>query len=200
MTIQVEQTTIERSNFTLWMLILTFAVPIIGAYAYYFFADDYSMGNHGELIQPVIQIDDLSLRHSNGQPIKKDELIHNWKMLYIAGKECDTACKESIYYMRQINTALGKNANRFEHMIVHQDNMSPEFQEFIIKEHETALHSYISSDKFSEVLTRLPNETTGNAIYIMDPLGNIMMRFSQGTSPKLILKDLNRLLKISRIG
>lgn len=199
MTEQVEPT-IERSNTSLWLLILTFALPIIGAYAYYLFVDDYSMGNHGDLIQPVIQIEELSLTNINGEPMARDELIHGWKMLYIAGNKCDSGCQDSIYYMRQINTALGKNASRFMHMIIHLGIMSSEFQELITKQHPTALHSYATRDKLSKVFSALDSALTSNAIYIMDPLGNIMMRFSQGVSPKLILKDLNRLLKISRIG
>jgi len=200
MTAQVEQK-IERSNNTLWLLILTFAVPIIGAYAYYLFVDDYSLGNHGDLIQPIIKIEELLLTDVNGGPISRDELIHGWKMLYIAGSDCNSTCQESIYYMRQINTALGKNASRFKHMIIHLDNMSAEFQGLIESEHTTALHSYASNEKISSVFSGLnSNNLLSNSIYIMDPLGNIMMRFSHGTSAKLILKDLNRLLKISRIG
>ncbi len=199
MTEQVEQKT-ERKNTTLWLLILTFAVPIIGAYAYYLFADDHTLGNHGDLIQPVIQIEDLALTDINDELIARDELIHRWKMLYVVGSNCDSACQQSLYYMRQINTALGKNAGRFKHMIIHLNVMSPEFQELIRKEHSAAQHSYAANDKISEVFSGPGREHETNAIYIMDPLGNIMMRFSYGTSPKLILKDLKRLLKISRIG
>ncbi|MCW8955728.1 MAG: hypothetical protein OQL09_02515 [Gammaproteobacteria bacterium] len=199
MTEQVEQYA-TRSNTTLWLLILTFAVPIIGAYAYYYFVDDYSLGNHGDLIQPVVNIEELSLTDINGISLTRKELIHGWKMLYIAGSDCNSGCRDSIYYMRQINTALGKNASRFKHMIIHLDTMSSEFQQLVAKEHVTALHSYASSEKLSEAFSGQDREQIPNAIYIMDPLGNIMMRFRQGTSPKLILKDLNRLLKISRIG
>ncbi|MFW2372239.1 MAG: SCO family protein [Gammaproteobacteria bacterium] len=199
MTEQVDQK-IERSNTTLWLLILTFAIPIIAAYAYFFFVDDYSMGNHGELIQPIIHIESLALTNINGEPIAQDELIHHWKMLYIADKDCDSACQETIYFMRQINTALGKNAGRFKHMIIHLETMSPEFKQLTENEYPSALHSYAFSSKLSDAFSGLNGELVSNSIYIMDPLGNIMMRFNQGTSPKMILKDLKRLLKISRIG
>ena len=199
MTEQVEQKT-ERSNTTLWLLLLTFAVPILGAYIYFFFVDDYSLGNHGDLIQPVVQIEDLSLTDSNGRPMSKEELVRHWKMLYIAGKNCDSDCQQSIYNMRQINKALGKNASRFKHMIIHTEAMSSEFMQLTENEYSTALHSYGSIEKLSEKLSKLDAKQSNNPIYIMDPLGNIMMKFKHGTSPKLILKDLNRLLKISRIG
>ena len=121
-------------------------------------------------------------------------------MLYIADMNCDSSCQETIYYMRQINAALGKNASRFKHMIIHLNTMSPEFKQLTENEYPSALHSYASSNQLSGAFSTLDGELASNNIYIMDPLGNIMMRFNQGTSPKMILKDLNRLLKISRIG
>jgi len=39
-----------------------------------------------------------------------------------------------------------------------------------------------------------------NAIYLVDPLGNLMMRFPPDLEPKSLLKDLKHLLKVSRIG
>ena len=199
MTEQVEKQA-TRSNTTLWLLIATFAVPIIGAYAYFFFVDDYALGNHGELIDPVIQIESLALSDADGNRLQRDALIHGWKMLYVADARCDSVCQESIYNMRQINTALGKNAGRFKHMIIHTAPMADDFRRLIDAEHSEALHSYASAEPLSRVLSVSPGQLMSNSIYIMDPLGNIMMRFDPGTSPKLILKDLNRLLKISRIG
>jgi cytochrome oxidase Cu insertion factor (SCO1/SenC/PrrC family) len=149
----------------------------------------------------VVQVEDLALSDENGEALARDELIHKWKILYVAGADCDTSCQHTLYNIRQINTALGKNADRFQHMIIHLQPMSENFQQLVAEEYPEALHSYASKDSLSQ---SLPGPGAGdpesNTIYIMDPLGNIMMRFDQGISPKLILKDLNRLLKISRIG
>jgi len=200
MTEQVEQKA-ERSNTTLWIMIAVFVVPMIAAYAYYFFADEYSLGNHGDLIEPVVQIDDLELTDIDGTPLARDELIHHWKMFYVAGASCDRACQKGLYNMRQVNIALGKNADRFQHMIIHTDKMSDDFKEVVSAEYSGALHAYGSIDRLVNSLAPAgASELAANAIYIMDPLGNIMMRFGPDISPKLILKDLNRLLKISRIG
>lgn len=190
-----------RSNTTLWILILIFAIPMVGAYAYFFLADNYSMGNHGKLIKPVIQIEALQLADADGKTLSRDELIHKWKMFYIADNDCDADCQQSLYHMRQINIALGKNANRFEHMVIHMEPMTRQFRQLIAQEHEAALHTYGNREVLTTMLGNLEEkQLTSNAIYIMDPLGNIMMRFEPGTDPKLILKDLNKLLKISRIG
>ncbi len=196
---EVNQST-ERSNRTLWILIASFAIPMIAAYVYYFLGDDFSRGNNGKLISPMINIESLSLTDEAGQLKSKDELTHKWKMLYVVGSACDAICSEKLYLMRQMNKALGKNAHRFQHMLIHTDKMSEEFDQLIKSEHTAALHSYTSKDTLSQALNDIDKDLTSNSIYIMDPLGNIMMQYSPDITPKQILKDLKRLLKISRIG
>ena len=190
----------QRSNRTLWILILVFVVPIVGAYAYFFLVDDYEMGNHGDLIQPVVQIETLHISDENGEPQSRDELIHIWKMMLVTDGDCSGDCKQALYYMRQINTALGKNSNRFKHMLIHTAPMSDELRTLVETEYPDTLHGYASMTTLSEAFPEMTSPEGANAIYIMDPLGNVMMRFPVGIPPKMILKDLNRLLKISRIG
>lgn len=201
MTEQVElQQPTPRSNTTLWILVGAFVLPMIVAYAYFFLADDYQLGNHGDLLQPVIQIESLQMTDSNGKPISRDELVHHWKMFMVSGSDCKENCQQSLYYMRQINIALGKNADRFKHMIIHTSPMSSEFNRLMTTEYGETVQAYATLDRLERILPGLVDPEGMNAIFIMDPLGNIMMRFPSGTDPKLILKDLNRLLKISRIG
>ena len=188
----------QRKPYALWVLIIIFFVPMIVAYAYFFLGDQFSTGNHGELITPVVQVEQLQLKDQAGQVKQFDET--KWLMLYIAEKNCDVICSKILYNMRQINIALGKNAHRFEYMAVHLEAMGPEFSQLISNEHPNALHAYGVKDVISRELYSTQPGTNSNAIYIMDPLGNIMMRFNPDVSPKMILKDLNRLLKISRIG
>lgn len=199
MTEHIEQNP-RSNNLTLGLIILAFALPIIAAYSYFFFVDDYSLGNHGKLLQPLIKVDNLGLTDVNGEPLSKDELTSEWKMLFFTGKDCESTCQELLFNMRQINVALGKNSNRFKHMIVHQEEMSPQFQQFIQEQHSKALHSYVLPQTLNQAFSASDQKHIPNSIYIMDPLGYIMMRYDHGISPKLILKDLNRLLKISRIG
>lgn len=187
-----------RKPYALWVLIFIFFVPMIVAYGYFFLGDQFSTGNHGELINPVVQVEQLHLKDQQGQNKLFEEA--KWVMIFIADKDCDAVCNKNLYNMRQINIALGKNAHRFQHMVIHLEAMGPEFSQLVSAEHPNALHAYGSRDIISRTLLSSQESMDSNAIYIMDPLGNIMMRFASDVSPKLILKDLNRLLKISRIG
>lgn len=185
----------NRRPYALWVLIFIFFVPMIVAYGYFFLGDHFSTGNHGDLIQPIIHVEQLELKDQEGLNKQFDDT--KWQMLYIVGSSCDAVCVNNLYNMRQINIALGKNAHRFQHMLIHVESMNPEFNKLVTAEYPNTLHAYGSKEKIYRVLA---TDTKPDAIYIMDPLGNIMMRFAPDVSPKLILKDLNRLLKISRIG
>ena len=182
------------------MLMLTFAVPISAAYAYFFFGDHRSTSNHGDFIKPVIDIVDLQLTDENNNPIPREELTHKWRMLFVVGKDCNDACNKGLYHMRQVNIALGKNQDRFQHMIIHAEAMSQGLAKLVATEYQASIHAYSSRETLLKMFSAIQTELPSSSIYVMDPIGNIMMKFDPEVSPKLILKDLNHLLKVSQIG
>ena len=190
----------EKKPYTLWLLMLTFAIPIIAAYLYFFLVENPTTKNNGELIVPVIDIEKLSLTDKSGTKLSRKELTATWRMMYFVNNDCDKVCVQELYHMRQINVALGKNADRFKYMIVHLGTMSSTFTELVRKEHPNALHAYANIHNVKSIFAKNSPELFSDAIFIMDPIGNIMMKFSPEISPNLILKDLNLLLKVSRIG
>lgn len=190
--------TTERSNTTLWLLLASFILPAILAYAYYFFGDRPEPDTYGELITPVIDIEKLELTDVLDNPISRNELISTWRMFYITADTCPEQCQQSLYNMRQINIALGKNQSRVGHAVLHTAPVQPGFIDLLEKQHPHVLRARITEQKLQ--LLKLQNPAHQSAIYLMDPNGNIMMRFVDGLDPKLILKEINKLLKISRIG
>jgi cytochrome oxidase Cu insertion factor (SCO1/SenC/PrrC family) len=192
----------KRKTYTPWLLMLVFVLPVLASYTYFFYGDhnNSSTSNNGELITPVIAIESLALTDGSNKLLSRKDLTYKWSMLYIVGKNCDEACNQGLYHMRQINIALGKNADRFQHWAIHLDATNPEFTQLIELEYPNTLHAYTSRKILSNVFSTPEDNLLSNNIYIMDPIGNIMMRYTPEISPKLILKDLNKLLKVSQIG
>lgn len=188
----------QRSNTTLWLLLASFLLPAVLAYAYFFFGDRPEPDTYGELITPVIDIERLELTDVLDNPIPRNELTSTWRMLYITADTCPEQCQQSLYNMRQINIALGKNQSRVDHTVLHSATVQPGFIDLLEKQHPHILRARIPEQKLQ--LLQLQNPAQQSAIYLMDPHGNIMMRFVDGLDPKLILKEINKLLKISRIG
>lgn len=190
----------QRSRSTLWLLISITVLPFVAAYIYYNFGDFKTFSNNGDLINPVIDIQALKLSDDTGQALERESLTKKWRMFLIVGENCDEACQSSLFVMRQLNVALGKNYDRFRHMLIHTAPMSIELAELIHTEYKDALHAYSDNDVLSAALKPADEKPYSNSILIMDPIGNIMMRFKADMNPKIILRDLNRLLKISQIG
>jgi len=187
----------QRSNTTLWLLLASFLVPAMIAYAYYFFGDKPSVASNGELINPVIDIGEFNLKNETGQLLSNDELTPKWRMYYFVSSSCDSQCQQDLYNIRQMNIALGKNKDRVQHVIVHLEKPANEFNQLIKTEHQQAIRLFTKVEN----ITRLSEQDVkSKSIFLVDPLGNVMMKFGNELTPKLILKDINKLLKISRIG
>lgn len=187
----------QRSNMALWILLASFLIPAIGAYGYYFLGARPGVASNGQLITPIIDIETFKLTDQNGELINKEALTPKWRMYYFVSSDCNELCKSDLYNMRQVNIALGKNQDRVQHVIVHLENPVSDFSNLISQEHQQAIRVYSKTENISGLSKQ---EVNSQSIYLVDPLGNVMMKFSNELTPKLILKDIKKLLKISRIG
>lgn len=196
----------ERSNKTLWILLGSFLLPAILAYGYFFLGDRPDIASNGSLISPVIDIETLGIRDDEGLVLSREALTPKWRMMFFAAASCNEVCQQQLFNMRQINIALGKNQDRVQHAVIHFEKADSGFQTLLSAEYENTIQLYTDKDKLliqSQAEADAPfavDMSDKSFIYLMDPLGNIMMRFPADLNPKLILKDIKKLLKISRIG
>ncbi len=192
----------KRNPYTPWFVVFAFVAPVIAAYALFFLGiTPPAYSNRGELLDPIVDIESFVLTDDSGMHISRDEItMHKWHMIYFAGASCDDACNRILYNMRQINIAAGKNANRLQRLIVHLDEPDEDFQALIAKEYPDARHANAQAETIAAALQQVGPRFRSNEIYIMDPLGNIMLRFTQEQPYKDLLHDLNKLFKVSQIG
>jgi cytochrome oxidase Cu insertion factor (SCO1/SenC/PrrC family) len=191
----------NRNPYTLWFVVLSFLAPVVLAYAVFFFGNVSSFSNKGELLNPVIDIDSLRLTDNTGNVMQREEITrHKWHMIYFAGPDCNEACNKTLYNMRQINKAVGKNAPRLRHLLVHMAPADASFRKLISSEYPAAEHANADRATIAAALKAVSPQLDENEIYLMDPLGNIMMRFTRDQPPQDIIHDLNKLFKVSQIG
>jgi cytochrome oxidase Cu insertion factor (SCO1/SenC/PrrC family) len=84
-------------------------------------------------------------------------------------------------------------------MIIHLEPPSEELTNLISTEYPKVINVYGDEQKISDALGEKA-QLRNNVIYIMDPIGNVMMRFTQDQSKKDLKADLKKLLKVSQIG
>lgn len=184
---------IPRKKAVITSLLLTFTLPMIAAGWVYWYGFPTTRGttNYGTLIQPPVQITALSIKDANGTALTDKQLTRKWMMLYVSPAVCDAACEKTIFYMRQIRTATGKDQERIRLSVLSSKN--PMLDEFLHTRYPQTSHWQVpnSNDPF---------EFIAGSLYFVDPLGNIMMSYPAGAIPQRIFKDLTKLLKVSQIG
>ena len=192
----------KRNPYTPWFVVIAFVAPVVAAYALFFLGiTPPAYSNKGELLDPIIDVESFALSDDSNNILGRDAITeHKWHMMYFVGSSCDDACNQTLYNMRQINIAAGKYANRLQRLLVHLEAPAEEFQALVAKEYPQARHVNANAETIAVALQEVGPQFRANEIYIMDPLGNIMLRFTQEQSYKDILHDLKKLFKVSQIG
>jgi cytochrome oxidase Cu insertion factor (SCO1/SenC/PrrC family) len=193
----------KKNPYTIWFVVLSFVAPVILAYIMYFFVDIKSFTNHGEILNPIVHISSFKLKDENGENIPEEELMSKWRIISFLDKDCDEQCAAQLYDTRQIYTSLGKDRDRVIRMFVHLEPPSDSLLKLIAETHPNVVH--VNGDKAVivnalGVNVRHDVSIDNNETYIMDPMGNVMMRFTQQQTNKDFLQDLRKLLKASQIG
>lgn len=151
--------------------------PVLAGWAIYLSGwRPAATGNYGELIPP---------RPLAGAPFA--ELRGKWVLAMFDAAACDAYCEKKLYFMRQVRRTQGKEMERIERLWAITDGGKPRPEVAAAIE---GTHIVLFNDpSFSR-----------DYIYLIDPLGNLMLRFPRDPDPSRMVKDLQRLLKASRIG
>ena len=127
-----------------------------------------------------------------GPPL--DALRGKWVLVSFDAAACDAYCEKKLYFMRQVRTAQHKNMGRVERLWLLTDAGKPRAELLAAIE-----GTRIAAQKDSPAVKDFPGNVTDH-IYVIDPNGNLMMRFPRDPDPSKLLKDLQRLLRLSQIG
>ena len=119
-------------------------------------------------------------------------------MLQVDQGECAEICRKKLYDMRQLRTATGKDRERIERVWLITDDQP--LETMLMREYDGTHMLRIKADAIKAWLPIETGTTTADHIYMIDPLGNFMMRFPKNSYPHKIKKDLAKLLKASSIG
>lgn len=192
----------KKNPYTLWFVVAAFVLPVIAAYTLFFTGYTPSgFTNKGDLILPVIDIETLALVNEKNEPVTRDDItLRKWNMIYFARAQCDQACNDALFKIKQVNTAVGKNAYRLRRLIIHLEKPDAAFQALIENDYPDARHLYAEQQQVQTAIQSINPEFDPHQIYLMDPIGNIMMRFTHDMPGKWLIHDLNKLFKVSQIG
>jgi hypothetical protein len=134
-----------------------------------------------------------------------DYLQGMWTLLYIGVTDCDDVCNNNLYKMRQINIAQNENMKRVQRLyLARGEGLSGALGELLQKEYPKMAVTLLSATQAEQIapgfLIDGISMEGAERVYIVDPLGNLMMYYPADADPGGMLKDLKKLLKFSKIG
>ena len=189
-----------KNRWTIMGLFIVFAAPMVIAYSGWSFGwfDNVGSSNNGELLQPVITLQQSSLEIENN-PLTLEHLNEHWWLVYVTeDASCGPKCQINVYMLNKSRTAQAKEMSRVEKFVV-------VLRKEMTEESRSYLNSHFSKNTF--LTSSDQSKVTPGNIYLMDPHGNIMLRYDAVMDEKqaistggMIIKDLKKLLKISQIG
>jgi cytochrome oxidase Cu insertion factor (SCO1/SenC/PrrC family) len=192
----------QKQNSGRWKLfavLLVCAAPVIASYLAYYVVKPQGRTNYGTLLDPRAHpIPSLGSTTLEGQPISLDAYKGKWIMLQVNGTDCEDSCRTKLYNMRQLRTAQGKNRDRVERVWLITDDKP--LDTMLMREYDGTHLIRAKPELIRAWLPVAEGATTEDHLYMIDPLGNLMMRFPKDADPNKIKKDLSKLLKASRIG
>lgn len=179
----------------LLLLLGVFALPVLAAYLAYFGWRPAGHSNYGDLLK-VAPLQRTAGDALDGAPFDLAALRGKWVMVHVGPARCDADCVYQLYLMRQMRIAQGKDQSRIERLWVLTGSGAPDAA--LLQAHP-GLHVWRPRD--AAFAGQFPaTSATGAHIYLIDPLGNLMLRFPAAPDPKRMMKDLRLLLKASQIG
>ncbi len=180
------------------MLLLIAAVclaPFVGSFALYFFWQPSGRVNHGDLIDGIA-MPAAQLTLADGKPFDLEKLRGRWHFVTVDSGACDDYCQKKLWKMRQVRMTQGKALDRIGRVWLVSDTQK--IPPTVMKEYDG---THILAAQGSGVLKAFPvKEALRDHIYLVDPLGNIVLRYPKDADPTGMKKDLARVLKVSRIG
>lgn len=188
---------VQKSRRTLIILAVLFFVPLAASFILYYGVGWRPSGGaiHGELLQPTKQLPQVHaglFEGSGSQP-------HNWALVYVGDGGCDEDCKRALVFARQTRLSLNKDMSRVNWGLLATGACCD--LEYLDREHKGIKVFEVGDvNNTRDLLQVLPRDDLRHWLFVIDPLGNIVMRYDVRQSPRGLLDDLKKLLKLSHIG
>jgi hypothetical protein len=174
------------------------AAPVIASYMTYYVIRPEGRRNYGELINPQRAVPDVNATALDGTAVALSTLKGQWLLVSVAGGDCDTACQKHLYLQRQLRESVGKEKDRVDWIWLVNDAASVPARLAPALQKATVLR--MGNDALNAWLAPAPGHQLADHLYVIDPMGNWMMRFPAAMDTAGAAKakrDLERLLRAS---
>ena len=193
-----------RNLRTLAMLAALFLAPLVLAFFTYYGTDwrPSAHVNHGRLFTPALPLPDVALQRIDRGAAPAGAVPSlfrsRWSLVYVGDGGCRAACREALHVMRQTRLALNDNMTRVERVFLVVSGCCD--RDFLAHEHPGLEVLDATAPQAMTLIARFPEEGREHTLFVVDPLGNLVMSYDARDNPRGLLQDLEKLLRLSHIG
>jgi hypothetical protein len=187
------------------LILLACAAPVIASYFTYSVIRPSGRSVYGTLVQPTRGMPvDLPLRRvlpdggTATEAVDPASLRKQWLLVMVAGGACPADCEEQLYRQRQLREMLGRERDRLDKVWLIPDDdpvRADVLQSLQVAEPVTVLRTEAAA--LAAWLQAAPGQALGDHLYVIDPMGEWMMRFPPRPEPAKVKRDLDRLMRAS---
>lgn len=177
-------------------VLLVCAAPVIASYFTYYVIRPEGRTNYGTLILPPRPLPPLTLTDLDGRAVPAAGLKDQWLLVAVAGGACDATCERQLYLQRQLREALGRDRDRLDKVwfVTDAAPVRPE----VLRAIASTQVLRVDAAALTDWLEAEPGRALADHLYVVDPMGQWMMRFPAEAEPTKVKRDLDRLMRASQ--
>lgn len=195
----------SKQRRTFFVVLALFFSPLAAAFLIYYGVNWRPAGHtsHGDLIDPARPLPAVPLPTPAGGSTGAEFLRDKWSLVYVGDGACDDNCRRALTDMRQVRLALNKDMGRVQRVFLYSNNCCD--ARYFNDEQSGVVAAKLDGERGAAMLAIFPQYNDipalqAGRVYLVDPLGNLMMSYAPNAPAKGILSDLKKLLKLSHIG
>jgi hypothetical protein len=180
------------------LVLLMCAAPVIASYFTYFVIRPEGRTNYSTLILPTRTMPALALRTLDGAPVTSASLRGQWLLVVVAPSTCDEACQKRLFTQRQLREMLGRERDRLDKvwLVTDAGELSPQLRVAMQAGVPTQVLR-VDAVALSQWLQPEAGRDLQEHMFVVDPMGEWMMRVPANAEPARVKRDLDKLLRAS---
>lgn len=191
----------RKGRLQMLIVLLACASPVIASYLTYFVIRPEGRTNYSALIQPSRTLPaTLDLHALTGERVLASTLRGQWLLVAVGPAGCEAACERRLYLQRQLREMLGRERHRVDKLWLVTDGAEVPAVLRANLEHPAAgavTMLRASAEGLAQWLQPAPERALDEHLYVVDPMGEWMLRIPVDPEPARVKRDLERLLRAS---
>jgi hypothetical protein len=188
---------VRRGRLKMLLVLLVCALPVVASYFTYFFVRPQGRGAaYSDLVQPSVGLPAVEARALNGQSVPMRSLKGQWLLVVVGDSRCDAACEKRLYLQRQLREMMGRERDRIDKVWLITDDALPSPRlRAAIESIPGMTELRLPRSAVAAWLRPAPGHALEDHLYIVDPMGEWMMRAPAEPDPSKLKRDIDRLLR-----